>query len=646
MSLELVLICVIFSVIGAIVWHDKFSRQATLGARIRGPSTYPLIGNGNLFVGASPPEILQVIGKLVKEYGKVLRVFLGLDFMLFVTDPKFVEHKLHAICLVDNLELSKMYDLIGQVVFFVLPILIFFVISDYQKKKNTLKGSKIRGPPVLPIVGNGLLFFGKSPPEILKTAENLMQTYGKLARVWIGNTLNVMLCDPKYVEVLLSSNTLIDKSKEYTFLRNWLGDGLLLTTGKKWQSRRKIITPTFHFKILEQFVEVFDKQGNTFVNVLKKMKPEEGVDIYPLVTLYALDVICDSAMGTTANAQLNSNSEYVQANRNGHVVDDGLGIKKKMAFLDVLLQATVDGKPLNNMDIREEVDTFMFEGHDTTTSGISFLLYNIALHSDVQRRVVEEIRDVFGTDTRIPTISDLNNLQYLDLVIKETMRLYPSVPIIGRQSEKEVTINDITIPAGAGIAIGTYFMGRDPDLFTDPETFNPERFAVERSGDTQNLFGYVPFSAGPRNCIGKKWQSRRKIITPTFHFKILEQFVEVFDKQGNTFVNVLKKMNPEESVDIYPLVTLYALDVICDSAMGTTANAQLNSNSEYVQAVKDITNVLHLRMFDFLLRPEPFFKLSRSATREKKAIKVLHDFTDRVIVARRNDLYATKRKTR
>ncbi|XP_055695221.1 cytochrome P450 4d10-like isoform X2 [Lutzomyia longipalpis] len=459
MSLELVLICVIFSVIGAIVWHDKFSRQATLGAKIRGPSTYPLIGNGNLFVGASPPEILQVIGKLVKEYGKVLRVFLGLDFMLFVTDPKFVE-------------------------------------------------------------------------------------------------------------VLLSSNTLIDKSKEYTFLRNWLGDGLLLTTGKKWQSRRKIITPTFHFKILEQFVEVFDKQGNTFVNVLKKMKPEEGVDIYPLVTLYALDVICDSAMGTTANAQLNSNSEYVQAvkditnvlhlrmfdfllrpepffklsrsatrekkaikvlhdftdrvivarrndlmqqngkhdeNRNGHVVDDGLGIKKKMAFLDVLLQATVDGKPLNNMDIREEVDTFMFEGHDTTTSGISFLLYNIALHSDVQRRVVEEIRDVFGTDTRIPTISDFNNLQYLDLVIKETMRLYPSVPIIGRQSEKEVTINDITIPAGAGIAIGTYFMGRDPDLFTDPEIFNPERFAVERSGDTQNLFGYVPFSAGPRNCIGQKF---------------------------------------------------------------------------------------------------------------------------------------------
>ncbi|XP_055711743.1 cytochrome P450 4d1-like isoform X1 [Phlebotomus papatasi] len=458
MSIELILISVIFSVIAAILWYEKFSRRATLAAKIRGPPKYPLIGNGNIFLGASPPEILQNIGKLVKEYGKVLRVFLGLDLLIFVTDPKLTE-------------------------------------------------------------------------------------------------------------VLLSSNTLIDKSKEYTFLRNWLGDGLLLSTGKKWHSRRKIITPTFHFKILEQFVEVFDRQGNTFVETLKKVKPNESVNIYPLVTLYALDVICESAMGTTANAQLNSDSEYVRAvkditnvlhlrmfdfllrpeplfkisgsarrekkaikvlhdftdrvivarrnellhngksdeNRNGHTGDDSLGIRKKMALLDVLLQSTVDGKPLTNMDIREEVDTFMFEGHDTTTSGISFLLYNIALYPDVQKKILEEIKDVFGNDTRVPTISDLSNLQYLDLVLKETMRLFPPVPIIGRQSEVEAKLNDVTIPAGSGIAIGTYFMGRDPDLFPDPETFKPERFNVERSVETQNPYSYVPFSAGPRNCIGQKF---------------------------------------------------------------------------------------------------------------------------------------------
>ncbi|XP_059612224.1 cytochrome P450 4d10 [Phlebotomus argentipes] len=500
MSVELVLISVIFAVIAGFLWHEKFSRRATLAAKFRGPSPYPLIGNGHLFLGSSPPEILQTIGKLVKEYGKVVRIFLGVDFLLFITDPKVVE-------------------------------------------------------------------------------------------------------------AVLSSNTLISKSKEYTFLRNWLGDGLLLSTGKKWHSRRKIITPTFHFKILEQFVEVFDRQGNIFVQQLKALKPNQPVDIYPLVTLYALDVICESAMGTTANAQLNSDSEYVQAvkdithvlhlrmfdfllrpepffkmsksatqekkaikvlhdftdrvivarrnellqqngkhdeNRNSHVGDESLGIKKKMAFLDVLLQSTVDGKPLTNMDIREEVDTFMFEGHDTTTSGISFLLYNIALYPEVQKKVVDELQDVFGNDTRVPTISDLNNLQYMDLVIKETMRLFPSVPIIGREAQTEAKLNDLTIPAGSGIAIGTYFMGRDPDLFPDPETFNPERFSVERSAETLNPYSYVPFSAGPRNCIGQKFAILEMKSTAA---KILRNFELSVDESYKTPVLMAELiLRPENGV--------------------------------------------------------------------------------------------------
>ncbi|XP_055711730.1 cytochrome P450 4d10-like [Phlebotomus papatasi] len=460
-----------------------------------------------------------------------------------------------------------MNELLAQLLIFAIPLIIFFLIADYQKKQNVFKGTKFCGPTPLPILGNGLILSGKSSAEIFTTCEDLVKTYGSCVRMWLGSTLNIMISDPKYVEILLSSNTLIDKSEDYTFLRNWLGDGLLLSTGKKWHSRRKIITPTFHFKILEQFVEIFDRQGDTFVETLKKVKPNGSVNIYPLVTLYALDVICESAMGTTANAQLNSDSEYVRAvqditnvihlrmfdfllrpepffkisriarrekkaikvlhdftdrvivarrnellqsgkqdnNYNRYTGDDGLGIKKKMALLDVLLQSTVDGKPLTNMDIREEVDTFMFAGHDTTTSGISFLLYNIALYPDVQKKIVEEIKEIFGNDTRVPTISDLNNLQYLDLVIKESMRLFPPVPIVGRQSDVDTKLGDVTIPAGSGITVSAYFLGRDPNLFPNPETFDPERFNVERSVETQNPYSYVPFSAGPRNCIGQKY---------------------------------------------------------------------------------------------------------------------------------------------
>lgn len=122
--------------------------------------------------------------------------------------------------------------------------------------------------------------------------------------------------------------------------------------------------------------------------------------------------------------------------------EDDVGGKKKLALLDVLLQSTIDGKPLTNMDIREEVDTFMFEGHDTTTSGIAFCLYNLAKYPEVQQKAFEEIQNVIGDSDKPVSQKDLNDLNYLDLVIKETLRLFPSVPVFGRKMKEDVEISE------------------------------------------------------------------------------------------------------------------------------------------------------------------------------------------------------------
>lgn len=201
---------------------------------------------------------------------------------------------------------------------------------------------------------------------------------------------------------------------------------------------------------------------------------------------------------------------------------EGVGIKRKKALLDILLEASVDGAPLTNQDIREEVDTFMFRGHDTTTSGISFCFYNLAKYPQVQQKVYDEIQNEIGADDGALSLQHLSRLHYLELVIKESLRLFPSVPYYARKLSEEITVGGYTLPKKCSVYIAPYLMGRDANIFPNPLEFNPERFDVETTADKINPFAYVPFSAGkivyvmtkilsngllsgPRNCIGQKF---------------------------------------------------------------------------------------------------------------------------------------------
>ncbi|XP_021706624.1 cytochrome P450 4d1 isoform X1 [Aedes aegypti] len=399
--------------------------------------------------------------------------------------------------------------------------------------------------------------------EFLPIIQRLTDEYGDVFRFWQGPEFTLYVGRPSMIETLLTDKNLTDKSGEYGYLSNWLGDGLLLSKRNKWHARRKAITPAFHFKILEQFVDVFDRNASELVDVLGKHADSgEVFDIFPHVLLYALDVICESAMGTSVNALRNADSEYVRAvkeaanvsikrmfdfirrtplfyltpsyqqlrkslkvlhgytdnvitsrrkqlsnssNKN-HKDSDDFGFRRKEAFLDMLLKTNINGKPLTDLEIREEVDTFMFEGHDTTTSAVVFTLLNLAKHPAIQQKVYDEIESVIGNDLQKPIeLSDLHDLSYLEMVIKETLRLYPSVPLIGRRCVEETTIEGKTIPAGANIIVGVFFMGRDPNYFEKPLDFIPERFSGEKSVEKFNPYKYIPFSAGPRNCIGQKF---------------------------------------------------------------------------------------------------------------------------------------------
>lgn len=188
--------------------------------------------------------------------------------------------------------------------------------------------------------------------------------------------------------------------------------------------------------------------------------------------------------------------------------NEAVGAKRKMALLDLLLESTIEGESLSDMDIREEVDTFMFAGHDTTSNAISFVLYNVAKYPHVQQKVYDEIVNALGCFDDQVSLKDLNNLHYLDLVIKESLRLYPIVPYFGRKLNEDVKINGYTLPRYSNVYISPFVMGRNENIFPDPLKFDPDRFDVQTTVEKLNPFSYVPFSAGPRNCIGEFYKFR------------------------------------------------------------------------------------------------------------------------------------------
>lgn len=138
--------------------------------------------------------------------------------------------------------------------------------------------------------------------------------YGHIIKAWAFNRLVIGSGDPELNEQILTSSLPITKHRLYGILHEWLGTGLLTSDGQKWHSRRKIITPTFHFKILEEFVEVFNQQSAVLVDCLaSRADGETAFDVYPYVCSATLDIIAETAMGTKVKAQTDHTMQYTKA---------------------------------------------------------------------------------------------------------------------------------------------------------------------------------------------------------------------------------------------------------------------------------------------------------------------------------------------
>lgn len=195
--------------------------------------------------------------------------------------------------------------------------------------------------------------------------------------------------------------------------------------------------------------------------------------------------------------------------------------ERRKVFLDLLLDHHINSGELTEEDIREEVDTFMFEGHDTTAMALSWTIYLLGHHPEIQARAAAEVDSLFEqteADAELNgiklmlTLDRIKELKYLECVIKEGLRLCPSVPFVGRRLHEDMSVNGFHVPRGTIIFVYIYMLHRDPKVFSSPESFNPDRFLPENSVG-RHPFAFVPFSAGPRNCIGQRFaMSEMKVV--------------------------------------------------------------------------------------------------------------------------------------
>nr|XP_054106471.1 cytochrome P450 4F3 isoform X4 [Callithrix jacchus] len=428
-----------------------------------------------------------------------------------------------------------------------------------------------------------------SSEEGLLYTQSLACTFGDVCCWWVGPWHAIVrIFHPTCIKPVLFAPAIAPKDEVfYGFLKPWLGDGLLLSAGDKWSRHRRMLTPAFHFNILKPYMKIFNESVNIMHGKWQRLASEGSarLDMFEHISLMTLDSLQKCVFSSDSHCQ-EKPSEYIAAilelsalvvKRHQHLllhtdflyyltpdgrrfrracrlvqdftdavirerrrtlpsqgVDDLLQIKAKsktLDFIDVLLLSKdEDGKELSDEDIRAEADTFMFEGHDTTASGLSWVLYHLAKHPEYQERCRQEVQELLkGREPKEIEWDDLARLPFLTMCMKESLRLHPPVPAVSRCCTQDIALPDgRVIPKGVICLISVFGTHHNPAVWPDPEVYDPFRFDPENIKERSPL-AFIPFSAGPRNCIGQAFaMAEMKVVLALtlLRFRVLPDHME------------------------------------------------------------------------------------------------------------------------
>ena len=367
--------------------------------------------------------------------------------------------------------------------------------------------------------------------------------YGDVARYRTAHLTWYQINHPEGIRRVLQENNRNYGKGALTlgFFKPVVGEGLVTSEGALWLRQRRLIQPIFHRRSVAAFGSLMTDETLAMLERWRPaMKAGVPLDVPAEMARLTLDIVT----GALFHAHVGEGPEVI--GRAINTIIEDLGFRFEVPFypprrvptprnrrfrdamrtvdravyaiiagrrregrdeedLLALLMGTRDeatGEAMGDKQLRDEVMTMFLAGHETTANALSWALYLISTHPDVERRLREELDNVLGADRREPTIRDLPDLAYTKMVVDETLRLYPPAWITNRQAIAEDEILGHRIPAKSFVSLSPYVLHRHPDFWERPDAFDPERFAPGRDNGRPR-FAYFPFGGGPRQCIGQ-----------------------------------------------------------------------------------------------------------------------------------------------
>lgn len=358
-----------------------------------------------------------------------------------------------------------------------------------------------------------------------------------------------------------------------------LGDGLLTTDGAAHRRARRIVLPTFHH---ERIAATLDTMIDEVLRVLDAWRPGDRIDLYAATRRLALRIAMralfgldpdrdthgiDAAVEFERGLSFYAEDYFTQALRGPRTpwarmqaarqcIDELIFAEiacrrrddePRQDVLSLLLQARdEDGEALSDRQVRDQVMTLLFAGHDTTTSTVSFLFHELARDAEAMRRVLDEQDRLLGG--RTPTAAELmgEGLPELEMALDETLRLYPPAWVGPRLSLDAFELEGVTVPGRTHVNYCSWASHRLPDVFDEPDAFRPERFA--RAAKAALPKGaYVPFGGGSRTCIGMRFG---QLEIRTIATLVLQRFGVALEPGYELGIRQMPTLSPREGLPV------------------------------------------------------------------------------------------------